>query len=96
MGPAAQQLGTDSESLPNILPPIYGEIGVITGDRSGDLLFSDMIPGDDDGKVSVDSARLSEMADFLVVDEGHTFIMRDDEVIRQILYFLANGRFDHQ
>ena len=35
-------------------------------------------------KVSVESAKLDEMADFLVVDSGHTFIMNDPEVIRQI------------
>jgi pimeloyl-ACP methyl ester carboxylesterase len=93
MGPAAQQLGTGDDSLPKSLPPIRGEIGIITGDRSADVLFSDLIPGEDDGKVSVESARLEEMVDFLVVDEGHTFIMHDKDVISQVLHFLEHGRF---
>ena len=46
-------------------------------------LFSIMIPGVDDGKVSVERARLQGMSDFLVVPEAHSFIMRDDAVIQQ-------------
>jgi hypothetical protein len=49
--------------------------------------------GDNDGKVSVASTRLPEMKDHLVVDSGHTFIMNDGEVIRQVLAFLRNGSF---
>ena len=94
MGPAGLQIGTGKHSLPNQLQPISGEIGIITGSSSSDPWFSPIIPGDDDGKVSVESAKLDEMHDFLVVENGHTFIMRDTAVIRQILYFLKNGFFD--
>lgn len=94
MGPAAQQLGTDEKSVPNNLKPIPGTIGVISGNSSSDPWFSWMFSGPTDGKVSVESARLDEMVDFLVVDEGHTFVMSDDEVIRQILFFLNTGVFD--
>ena len=96
MGPAGQQIGTDEHSLPNELRPIPGDIGVITGNSTSDPWFSPIIPGEDDGKVSVERAKLDEMDDFLVVGNGHTFIMRDDVVIRQILYFLKNGVFDRQ
>lgn len=92
-GPAGQELGTGQGSLPQQLAPIPGEIGIITGDSSLDPWFSPLIPGDDDGKVSVEHARLAEMQDFLVVDSSHTFIMRDDTVIAQILQFLRDGRF---
>jgi alpha-beta hydrolase superfamily lysophospholipase len=91
MGPAVGQLGTNG--LPIRLQPIPGTIGVITGDRTSDPWFSWLIPGPDDGKVSVESARLAEMADFLVVPEGHSFIMLRPEVIEQVLYFLTHGRF---
>lgn len=91
LGPAARQLGTNG--LPLSLGPIDGTIGVITGDRTSDPWFSWLIPGPDDGKVSVASARLAEMADFLVVPEGHSFIMLRPAVIGQVLHFLANGRF---
>ena len=70
-----------------------GEIGIITGVSSSDPWFSPVIPGDDDGKVSVESAKLDEMSDFMTVPNGHTFIMRDETVIDQILYFLREGTF---
>lgn len=94
-GPAGQQLGTGPESLPNRLEPIDASIGVIIGRDSSDPWFSPIIPGEDDGKVAVERAKLAEMNDFLVVDAGHTFVMRNNEVIRQVLRFLETGRFDH-
>ena len=75
MGPAGQQLGTDTKSLPNTLDRIDATVGIITGKSSSDPWFSPFIPGEDDGKVSVQSAKLEEMTDFLVVEAGHTFIM---------------------
>ena len=95
-GPAGQQLGTDVNSLPNSLRPIAGEIGIIIGNSSSDPWFSWLIPGEDDGKVSVERARLDEMKDFLIVEEGHTFIMRKQSVIEQVKAFLASGQFNHQ
>lgn len=94
-GPAGQELGTEPDSLPNTLTPVDAEIGVITGNRSLNPVFSWLIPGEDDGKVSVERAKLAEMADFLVVPAGHTFIMRHPDVLDQVVSFLANGKFDH-
>ena len=93
LGPAALQLGTDRNSLPKTLSPITGQIGVIAGDSTSDPWFSWLIPGPDDGKVSVESARLEEMQDFLVVSHGHTFIMLFPGVIDQVLHFLEHGKF---
>ncbi len=95
-GPAGQQLGTDETSAPSTLKPIDVEIGIIVGNKSLEPWFSSLIPGDDDGKVSVDRARLQEMNDFLVVDSSHPFIMRNPEVMDQIEYFLKNGRFNKE
>jgi hypothetical protein len=94
MGPAAQELGTDETSLPNVLKPIDGEIGIIAGKTDGEPWFLPEIPGDDDGKVAVERTKLPEMKDFLLVNVGHTFIMNDEEVIRQVIYFLQHGVFD--
>jgi len=95
-GPAGQQLGTGADSVPLHLEPVPGEIGIIIGNHSSDPWFSPSIPGADDGKVSVERAQLAGMQDFLVVDDGHTFIMQDDRVIWQILNFLRSGRFIHK
>ena len=95
MGPAGQQLGTTPDSLPNRLRPVDVPIGVITGSYSWNPILSTMIPGPDDGKVSIESAKLEGMADFIVLPVTHTFIMQDGKVMAQTAYFLDNGRFDH-
>jgi pimeloyl-ACP methyl ester carboxylesterase len=94
MGPPGQQLRTGKNDIPKSLKPIPGAIGIITGNVSYDPWFSVILPGEDDGKVSAESAKLAEMADFMVVDSSHAFIMKSDKVIRQILYFLKNSHFD--
>lgn len=93
-GPAGQQMGTGEDSLPLSLGPADFEVGIIAGTRSLNPILSNLIPGEDDGKVSVKSARLEGMSDYIQVAATHTFMMRDEEVIRQSLHFLANGHFD--
>ncbi len=97
-GPAGQQLTTDENSFPNRLGPADYPVGVITGDRYVifDYWLSKIIPGQDDGKVSVARSRLEGMHDFLVVHETHPFIMDDDYVQDETLYFLQNGSFKHE
>ena len=92
-GPAGQQLGTGPDSLPVQLPAADFELGVITGDVSINLLLSRLIPGPDDGKVSVERAQLAGMQDFRVMPYSHPLIMRRKAVIEQTLHFLRHGRF---
>jgi len=94
-GPAGQELGTDPRSVPNMLKPVSAEIGVITGNRSFNPLYSQLIPGPDDGKVSVERARLKEMKDFIVIPATHTFIMNHAQTMQQVLSFLEKGKFSH-
>jgi pimeloyl-ACP methyl ester carboxylesterase len=92
-GPAASELGTDAESAPTRLGPVDFELGVLIGNKSWNPLGSWLIPGDDDGTVAVDSARIEGMKDFRVVDESHTFIVRSPEVIAEVIHFLEHGEF---
>ncbi len=94
MGPAGQQLGTGPNDLPKSMMPIDASIGIITGNKTLDPWFSPLIPGADDGKVSVESAKLQEMTDFMVVGCSHAFIMRNNAVINQIKYFLKHEMFE--
>lgn len=95
-GPAGNELGTDKNSAPNQLGPARFPVGVIAGDRSINWINSlFLIPGRNDGKVSVERARLAGMSDFRVVRATHPFIMRNDEVIRQMIHFLQTGTFEH-
>jgi hypothetical protein len=93
-GPAGMELGTDEDDVPLQLGPAKFDVGIITGSRSVNLILSLLIPGDDDGKVSIERARLEGMADFLIVPHSHPFIMKSTEVIRQVIFFIEHGRFD--
>jgi triacylglycerol lipase len=92
-GPIRHQLGTDSNSVPNTLGAVNFELGVITGNRSINLIGSALIRGPNDGTVSVERARVEGMRDFLVVPYGHTFIMRRKAVAAQTVQFLRAGHF---
>ena len=92
-GPAGQQLGTESSSLPNSLEPAPYELGIIAGDRTLNPWTSHIIPGADDGKVAVARARPAGAKDFLVLPATHTFIMRNKAAIRQALHFINHGNF---
>ena len=93
LGPAGSQLGTDSAAIPSRLGPVRYSLGIITGNRSLNPLYSWLIPGPDDGKVGVDRARVEGAADFLVVPASHTFIMNRGDVAEEVVYFLRHGRF---
>lgn len=94
-GEAGLQLGTSETSLPLQLGPANFDLGIIAGTRTINLVLSGIIPGEDDGKVSVERARLEGMNDFITLPVSHPFIMRDPEAIRQVKHYLAHGRFDH-
>lgn len=93
-GPAGQELGVEPTSTPNLLGKIPLEVGVIAGTYSLDPWFSRVVPGPDDGKVSVENARLDEMKDFITLPHSHTFMTESSEVYRQVSAFLAQGRFN--
>ena len=95
-GPAGLQLGTSKQGIPNRLGPVTYPVGVITGNKSINLILSLLIPGDDDGKVSIEKSKVEGMTEFLVVPHAHPFIMDSDEVIRQTTTFLQKAKFIKQ
>lgn len=92
-GPAGLQLGTDKSSVPNTLGAVDFELGIIAGTRSINLILSTYLPNPDDGKVSVESAKVEGMCAFLTAPVSHPFIMQDSDVIAEVIHYLDTGTF---
>lgn len=92
-GPAGMQLGTDEDSLPRSLGPVTFDLGVIAGDRSLNVIYSRLLPGPDDGKVTVESTKVDGMRAHITMPVTHTFMMMQPDVIEQVVAYLRTGRF---
>ena len=89
-GPAGRQLA-HNESLVAELPVPPCEFAVIAGIRGTPKGFNPFIPGDDDGTVTLASARLSGASDFLAVKGLHSFLLYQNEVVDSVERYLQTG-----
>jgi triacylglycerol lipase len=94
-GPAGMELSTDKKSVPNLLGAVTYPVGIIAGSSTINPILSQMLPNPDDGKVSVESTKVEGMAEHIILPVSHPFLMRNDEVIRQVKSFLKTGKFQH-
>lgn len=93
-GPAGGQLATQrSEELCRLLGTVDYPLGVIAGDRTLYVFASLILPGANDGRVSVERTRVAGMSDHIVLHTSHPLIMRDPEAVAQTIQFLKNGSF---
>lgn len=90
-GPAGQQLVEHPDGLVAQLPTPGFEFAVVAGGRGTPEGYNPLIPGDDDGTVSVESTRLAGASDFMTVRVLHSFLMRDPDVIEATERFLRTG-----
>ncbi len=90
-GPAGNQLGTQGHPLRLKVPEF--ELGIIAGDRSINPILSMLIPGPDDGKVSLARVKPAAYTDYLELHVTHACMMRNPKVIEQTKHFLKHGHF---
>ncbi len=92
-GPAGKQLVTGAAGFAKSAGVPQCEFGVIAGIRGDGGGWNPAIPGDDDGLVGLDDARMEGMRAFGTVKAMHTFIMNHTETIAMVLRFLDAGCF---
>ncbi|WP_416395655.1 esterase/lipase family protein [Allohahella sp. A8] len=93
VGRAARQLSTDELGILGQIQPLRSPTGIIGGQRTRGWLSLGLLPTPNDGTVSVESMRLPEMQDFLLVDESHVSIRGSALVHEQVIHFLNKGLF---
>lgn len=95
-GPAGLQLGTGEMSVPKQLGAAQFDVGIIAGTRSINPLLSMMLPGANDGKVTLENTKLAGMKDHIALPVTHPLMMRNRQVIEQVIYFLRHGQFQKE
>ncbi|XDD42650.1 esterase/lipase family protein [Leptospira sp. WS60.C2] len=93
LGPVVAQLKTDQKGFVNALGLPKFQFAIIAGNVTLDPFSSYLIPGNDDGKVSIENTKLENMDDFLLVNRTHNFIVDAPEVKEAIFNYLKFGRF---
>lgn len=92
LGPAGQQLSATTGLIPQLPTPPF-EFAIIAGGRGTNEGFNPLIPGDDDGTVSVESTRLPGAADFIIVNRIHSQLCHAPETLDFATRFLKDGKF---
>jgi hypothetical protein len=91
-GRSLVELGLDWPRLHPLLatPAEFGVIAGATGTQWG---FNPLLPGDNDGVVTVTGTRLAGEADFQTVRTVHALLIRSATVFDATVRFLEQGRF---
>ncbi len=87
------RLGTGEDGVARSLGRADFELGIIAGSSTINPLFTRWLTGPHDGAVTVESAKLDGMRDFIVVPHSHTVMLWRTPVIAQARAFLRDGKF---
>ena len=90
-GPSGQQLVDDPDEFIGTLPKPTMEFAVIAGAKGDADGYNPLIPGDDDGVVSLQSARLGGAVDSISFPALHSFQPWNPEVMEATRLYLKTG-----
>lgn len=96
VGPAGSSLTKENDGIIEQLKPVSEPVGIIAAHRQWSLWPESWLPKPNDGTVSVESMKLDEMDDFLLIENGHAMMRYDNEIQAQIRHFLETGKFYKQ
>lgn len=98
LGQAADALTTHrSQKINAMFGPVDYSLGVIAGNKPFlPIMLASLIPGANDGKVSVASTFIEGAADRIILPLPHTALLFHMRSLNQISHFLEHGKFDHQ
>lgn len=92
VGPTALALSTAEDSFPNSIADPYYPVGIIAG-ISEDNNNEDILPGEDDGLVPLESTKVNGMTDIIIIESSHWMLRYDQDVASQTIAFLRHERF---
>ena len=91
-GPAGKDLTTSFNRNVAFGVPDY-EVGIVSGTWTIDPVSYFIIKGPNDGKVSVESTKIENMTDQIVLPVTHTFMPMNSTVVEQAKTFIKSGKF---
>ena len=99
LGPAGEQMAVLTKKNAKIqkqfaVPQM--EFAIIAGGKNDHKGYSTLIPGDDDGRVSTESAKLSGAADFCQVSCQHMSLINNTKVVEMCKNFIAIGKLNQK
>lgn len=93
-GPAGMQLTTNQKKLGYLLGKVNYECGIISGSFPLDFCYLIMRKKASDGKVSVDSTKLKNMKDHIVLNVTHWYMPYSKTIWKYIVSFLKYSQFN--
>ena len=92
-GDAGQELGRDWPELEKRLATPDFQFGIVAGGKGNNKGYNPILVGDNDGVISVETAKLAGAHDFVRLPVLHSFIMDNAKVQQYVLSFLQHGYF---
>jgi pimeloyl-ACP methyl ester carboxylesterase len=92
-GDAGQELGRDWPNLEKRLATPPFPFAIIAGGKGNNKGYNPILRGDNDGVISVETAKLPGASDFVRLPLLHSFIMDNAKVQQYVLSFFQHGYF---